>query len=596
MRNGARILGVVVSLVCAVSWAAAPPLLPLQGVLTDQDGVPITTAVSVRFSLHTAQSGGSELWNETQSVTPVEGLFAAYLGSVTTLDLATFRDNGTVWLEVKVGADAAMPRVQIGSTAFAGFAQYCGTHTHAFGDVTGTLPAGSLPAGVPVGALSCSGTQNVRGITSAGQLVCAADTLAALGCTQYQIPKWNGSAWACASDEIGAAGTGDITEVIAGDGLTGGATAGPAPIAIMSCAQNEILQRGASAWACSTNYRLGSWVPAWSDITGRPAGLDDGDNDTLGALSCADGAVVKRLSGVWDCGVDQGVVGGGTANYLAMFTGASAIGNSGVYQAANGAVGVGTATPGADFNSKLDVVGKHSYRTNAGDTTKGLVVDNTGTSHRIYSDAATGTPYDLILGTYPNGHANQLVLAQATGNVGIGIAAPNYKLEVDGSAHRVDNLSTWTTTSDARLKEHIQPLGNALSRLLGLRGVTFEWKRPENHGNVRGPQMGLIAQEVEQVFPDWVATGADGYKVLNVRGFEALTVEAMRELRAENDRVARENARLRAQLVTLDTRLGRLEQRVAPLLSGRAELGLGGLGLGALLLGGVVVARRRRAS
>ena len=53
------------------------------------------------------------------------------------------------------------------------------------------------------------------------------------------------------------------------------------------------------------------------------------------------------------------------------------------------------------------------------------------------------------------------------------------------------------------------------------------------------------AQDVEEVMPDWVDEGADGYKRVTFRGFEDLTVEAMRELRTEN-------AALRARLAHLE--------------------------------------------
>src|SRR5262249_61210939 len=90
-----------------------------------------------------------------------------------------------------------------------------------------------------------------------------------------------------------------------------------------------------------------------------------------------------------------------------------------------------------------------------------------------------------------------------------------------------------TNSSDARLKKKVAPLADALGRLLKLRGVRFEWKEPEKMGNLTGTQMGLIAQEVETVFPEWVSVGPDGYKELTIRGFEALTIEALRELHTE---------------------------------------------------------------
>jgi hypothetical protein len=78
-------------------------------------------------------------------------------------------------------------------------------------------------------------------------------------------------------------------------------------------------------------------------------------------------------------------------------------------------------------------------------------------------------------------------------------------------------------------------LKDALGKLLQLRGVSFEWKEPEKQGNLTGPQMGLIAQEVQEVFPEWIDSHPSGYKILTVRGFEALAVEALKEIKAENE-------------------------------------------------------------
>ena len=111
--------------------------------------------------------------------------------------------------------------------------------------------------------------------------------------------------------------------------------------------------------------------------------------------------------------------------------------------------------------------------------------------------------------------------------------------------------------SDARLKQNVQPLDGALGRLLHLRGVSYEWTEPEKHDGQTGLQIGWIAQEVEEVFPQWVQTGDDGYKGLAIRGFEALTVEALRELKAANDE-------LLTQVRALELRVAMLEGRLKP--------------------------------
>ena len=90
-------------------------------------------------------------------------------------------------------------------------------------------------------------------------------------------------------------------------------------------------------------------------------------------------------------------------------------------------------------------------------------------------------------------------------------------------------------------------------RLLQLHGVTYAYKNPEAIHELPGQQTGMIAQEVEKVFPEWVETGRDGMKRLSVRGFEALAVEALRELRAEKD----------AQIRSVEKRLAAIEAKLA---------------------------------
>jgi hypothetical protein len=107
-------------------------------------------------------------------------------------------------------------------------------------------------------------------------------------------------------------------------------------------------------------------------------------------------------------------------------------------------------------------------------------------------------------------------------------------LNVRGNAYKPGG-GFWSASSDIRLKKSVESLKGALEKLLQLRGVRFEWKKPEEQGNLTGPQMGLVAQEVEEVFPEWISTDSSGYKNMTVRGFEALAVEAFKQLKAENN-------------------------------------------------------------
>ncbi len=146
----------------------------------------------------------------------------------------------------------------------------------------------------------------------------------------------------------------------------------------------------------------------------------------------------------------------------------------------------------------------------------------------------------FAVGTEDAGGFETLFSVVSGGNVGIGTKDPVDKLDVAGDL-RISGLSrkpgggSWTSSSDIRLKKEVTPLTDALEKVLQLQGFSFEWKEPEKMGDLKGPQMGLVAQDVEKVFPGWVSEDTEGYRELTVRGFEALAIEAIRELKATVD-------------------------------------------------------------
>lgn len=134
----------------------------------------------------------------------------------------------------------------------------------------------------------------------------------------------------------------------------------------------------------------------------------------------------------------------------------------------------------------------------------------------------------------------------------IGSLYVHSNLYVGGSATKVDGGSTWATPSDRTLKKNVKPVDDALDTLTRLRGVTFEWKAPEDHGDRTSRQLGLIAQEVETVFPDWVVDDSAGRKLLNMVGFEALAIEACKELKSQLETERARNEDLEARLQALE--------------------------------------------
>jgi len=101
--------------------AAINPQINFQGKLTNPDGTNVTNGTySIVFSIYTVASGGSAVWTETQgSVSVTDGIFQVALGSITTLPGSVDFNSSSLYLGIKVGADAEMtPRVQFTSTPY----------------------------------------------------------------------------------------------------------------------------------------------------------------------------------------------------------------------------------------------------------------------------------------------------------------------------------------------------------------------------------------------------------------------------------------------------------------------------------------------
>jgi hypothetical protein len=83
------------------------------------------------------------------------------------------------------------------------------------------------------------------------------------------------------------------------------------------------------------------------------------------------------------------------------------------------------------------------------------------------------------------------------------------------------NAVELNATSDENLKENIRPIENPLNKILQITGVEFDWKETQQ------PSVGVIAQEIEKVFPELVKTGEN--KSVNYNGLIGVLIEAMKE-------------------------------------------------------------------
>lgn len=79
----------------------------------------------------------------------------------------------------------------------------------------------------------------------------------------------------------------------------------------------------------------------------------------------------------------------------------------------------------------------------------------------------------------------------------------------------------FNSTSDISLKENIKTLENPIKKVMQLNGVSFDWKETGSSS------IGVIAQELEEVFPELVKTGE--IKTVNYNGLIGVLIEVVKE-------------------------------------------------------------------
>ena len=95
--------------------------------------------------------------------------------------------------------------------------------------------------------------------------------------------------------------------------------------------------------------------------------------------------------------------------------------------------------------------------------------------------------------------------------------------------------------SDATLKTNIATITDALGIVTSLRGVSYEWnEKGIAFGGDTKPEIGVIAQEVKEILPEIVNVNAQGIHTVEYGKLGGLFIEAIKELKAENDVLRKE--------------------------------------------------------
>ncbi len=119
--------------------------------------------------------------------------------------------------------------------------------------------------------------------------------------------------------------------------------------------------------------------------------------------------------------------------------------------------------------------------------------------------------------------------------------------EFDGNVWVDGSLNT---PSDQRLKKNINTLINVLDKIDKIRGVRFEFIDQQRYAT--GKQIGVIAQELQWVYPELVMEGADGYLSVNYSQLSAVLLQAIKEQQAEINLLKQQMQQVMEKLETVN--------------------------------------------
>jgi hypothetical protein len=174
-------------------------------------------------------------------------------------------------------------------------------------------------------------------------------------------------------------------------------------------------------------------------------------------------------------------------------------------------------------------------------TSQKLTVNSATAAGQVRITGAAPTVYFTDTVTDPANYVGLVGLATATNNFFTGTAAGDfvmynqvngYKLFVvnySGGVYLTSGATSWTANSDIRLKNINSHIENAVEKLSTLQTINFSYKDDK----FKKQNLGLIAQEVEKIFPELIDKNNDG--MLGVRYTELVPVliKAIQELKLE---------------------------------------------------------------
>jgi len=226
----------------------------------------------------------------------------------------------------------------------------------------------------------------------------------------------------------------------------------------------------------------------------------------------------------------------------------------------------GYAVTTGDYNTFIGYRAGRSMTTGSGNVFIGYMAGSTETStnNKFYL-ANNGSTY-LLYGDFSTGlfrmEANVSINYPNYSGYGLIVDTPSDQTEYYALWVRGDAVSSGTwVSSDATLKTNIRSIDNPISKLLMLDGVYFDWDHSKSAASSDKSSVGVLAQDVEKVFPELVKDGPEGFKAVNYNGLIPVLIEAVKAQQAENTSLQEQLKQQEELIMELSKRLEALENK-----------------------------------
>jgi hypothetical protein len=162
--------------------------------------------------------------------------------------------------------------------------------------------------------------------------------------------------------------------------------------------------------------------------------------------------------------------------------------------------------------------------------------------------------YNVLVGmeAKPSGDTNSEIVL---GYTATGKGANTGFIGAGAGVYQGNNSSSWSTTSDRRIKKNIKDNTTGLDAINQIRVRDFEYRTEDeitevpSHAAIKkeGIQLGVIAQEIETILPDTVTEESTGVKSVNPDNLTWYLVNAVQELSTQVDELKAEIQTLKGE-------------------------------------------------